>query len=191
GSSADDTTSGLGDAGALLAEVPRRFDGGAEVQALVLRLLDQHHGLERVDVVDPLLLALGGNLGLVRPVVELHLRDPGDLADLPEVQLDLAEVVGQIDRFEKIDLPAHRHRPSPRRVLTLASYKAHAILWEERAAVSQRWVALRLRRGPRRGRRRGRRPSRPIRRPARAPNPSRRPRGAASRSRPAWNGRAA
>ena len=59
----------------LLAEAAGRVDRGAEVQALVLRLLDQHHGLDRVHVVDPLLLALGRDLRLVRPVVELHLRD--------------------------------------------------------------------------------------------------------------------
>src|SRR5213082_3783891 len=95
--------------GALFAEVPRRFDRRAEVQALVLRLLDQHHGLEGVDVVDPLLPALGGDLRLVRPVVELHLRDAGDLADLTQVELDLVEVLREIDGFEKIDLPAYRH----------------------------------------------------------------------------------
>src|SRR5207244_1815580 len=93
----------------LLAEVPRRVDRRAEVQALVLRLLDQHHGLEGVDVVDPLLLALGGDLRLVRPVVELHLRDAGDLADLTQVELDLVEVLREIDGFEKIDLPTYRH----------------------------------------------------------------------------------
>ena len=74
-------------------EAARGLDRGAEVQALVLGLLDQHHGLERVDVVDPLLLALGRDLRLVRPVVELHLRDPGDLADLAEVELDLVQVL--------------------------------------------------------------------------------------------------
>ena len=51
------------------------FDGSAEVQALVLRLLDQHDRLERVDVVDPLLVSLRRDLSFVRPVVELHLRD--------------------------------------------------------------------------------------------------------------------
>src|ERR1044072_6750974 len=97
------------------AERTGGFDGRAEVQALVLGLLDQHHGLERVHVVDPLLLALGRDLGLVRPVIELHLRDAGDLADLAEVQLDLVEVGRNVDRFEKMDLPPDCHS-APRRV---------------------------------------------------------------------------
>ena len=42
------------------AKPPGRLDRGAEVQALVLGLLDQHHRLERLDVVDPLFLALVG-----------------------------------------------------------------------------------------------------------------------------------
>src|SRR4051812_39042329 len=119
----------------LLAEAPRRLDRGAEVQAFVLCLLDQHHSLEGVDVVDPLLLALRRDLRLVRPVVELHLRNPGDRAALAEVQLDLVEVVHQIDGFEKIDLPADRHyaTPSPRWVLTPAqSYRDPALLLEGR-----------------------------------------------------------
>src|SRR5439155_24450473 len=95
--------------GARLAEAPGSVDRGAEVQALVLGLLDQHHRLERLDVVDPLLLALGGDLRLVRPVVELHLRDAGDLAHLAEVELDLVQMLREIDRLEKIYLPAYRH----------------------------------------------------------------------------------
>src|SRR5579862_647219 len=84
----------------LLAETPRRVDRGAEVQALVLGLLDQHHGLDRIHVVDALLLALGRNLRLVRPVVELHLRDAGDAAHLTEIKLDLVQVLGEIDRIQ-------------------------------------------------------------------------------------------
>src|SRR5213082_1385015 len=94
------------DFGVRFAEAAGGLDRRAEVQTLVLRLLDQHHGLERVDVVDALLLALGRDLGLVRPIVELHLRDPGDLADLAEVQLDLVEVLSQIYWLEKIYLSA-------------------------------------------------------------------------------------
>src|SRR5581483_1222976 len=99
-----------------LAELPGGVDRRAEVQALVLRLLDEHHGLERVDVVDPLLLALRRDLRLVRPVIELHLRDARDLAHLSEIELDLVEMLGQVYRFEKIDLPADRH-VRPRRPL--------------------------------------------------------------------------
>src|SRR5215831_2939301 len=84
------------------AEGAGGLDRRAEVEALVLGLLDQHHGLERVDVVDALLVALGRDLGLVRPVVELHLRDAGDLTDLPQVELDLVEVLGEVDRLEEI-----------------------------------------------------------------------------------------
>src|SRR4051794_33483168 len=51
--------------GLLVAEAARGVDRGAEVQALVLGLLDQHHGLDGVHVVDPLLLALGRDLRLV------------------------------------------------------------------------------------------------------------------------------
>src|SRR5581483_5345011 len=91
------------------AEVPRRVNRRAEIETLVLRLLDQHHRLEGLDVVDPLLLPLGRNLGLVRPVVELHLRDHGDLTDLSEIELDLVKMLRQIDGFEKIDLPADCH----------------------------------------------------------------------------------
>src|SRR5436309_2079987 len=91
------------------AEASCTVDRGAEVQARVLCLLDQHHRLERLDVVDPLLLALGGDLRLVRPVVELHLRDAGDLAHLAEVELDLVQMLREIDRLEKIYLPAYRH----------------------------------------------------------------------------------
>src|SRR3954469_5173180 len=85
------------------------LDRGAEVQALVLGLLDQHHGLERFHVVDALLLALGRDLGLVRPVVELHLRDPGDLAHLTEIELDLLEVLGKVHRLQKINVSADCH----------------------------------------------------------------------------------
>jgi hypothetical protein len=92
------------------AEAARRVDRGPEVQTLVLRLLDQHDRLEGVDVVDALLLPLGGNLGLVRPVVELHLRDARDLTDLPEVELDLLEVLCEVDRFEEVYLSADCHR---------------------------------------------------------------------------------
>src|SRR5215210_3227733 len=85
-----------------ITEAARRRDRGGEVEALVLGLLDQHDRLERVDVVDALLLALRRDLGLVRPVVELHLRDPGDLTDLAQVELDLVEVLGQVDRLEEV-----------------------------------------------------------------------------------------
>src|SRR5215468_11972322 len=85
------------------------LDRRAEVEPLVLGLLDQHHGLERVHVVDPLLLALGRDLGLVRPVVELHLRDAGNRTDLAEVQLDLVEVLSEVDRLEELDVLGVRH----------------------------------------------------------------------------------
>src|SRR5262249_44225112 len=94
-------------------EAPGRVDRRAEVEALVLGLLDQHHGLERVDVVDPLLLALGRNLGLVLPVVQLHLRDPGDLADLTQVELNLVEVLGEVDRLKELNVLAVGHVTSP------------------------------------------------------------------------------
>src|SRR3954451_14065995 len=97
------------DLGVRFAEAAGGFDRRAEGQTLVLRLLDQHHGLERVNVVDALLLALGRNLGLVRPVVELHLRDPRDLADLAEVELHLVEVLCEIYRFKQVHLSADRH----------------------------------------------------------------------------------
>ena len=61
------------------------------------------------DVVDPLLLALGRDLRLVRPVVELHLRDAGDPADLAEVELDLVEMLGEVDRLEDVDLLVVSH----------------------------------------------------------------------------------
>ena len=97
----------------LLAEPASSVDRRAEVQALVLRLLDQHHGLDRVDVVDPLLPPLGRDLGLVRPVVELHLRDPRDLAHLAEVELELVQMLGEVYRFQKVHLPAERHTGIP------------------------------------------------------------------------------
>jgi len=87
------------------------LDGGAEVQTLVFGLLDQHHGLDRIHVVDALLPALGRNLGLVRPVVQLHLRDAGDLAHLAEIELDLVQVLGEIDGLQEIGLRAWRHTP--------------------------------------------------------------------------------
>src|SRR6266545_7467297 len=90
-------------------EPARGVDRCSEVQTLVLGLLDQHDRLERVDVVDPLLLPFGRDLRLVRPVIELHLRDARDLADLAEVQLDFAEVLGEVDRLEKVYLPADCH----------------------------------------------------------------------------------
>src|SRR5262249_29082924 len=93
----------------LLAEAPRGLDRRAEVEALVLRLLDQHHRLESIDVVNPLLLALRRDLRLVRPVIELHLRDAGDLADLAQIELDLREVLGEIYRLKKVHLPADSH----------------------------------------------------------------------------------
>ena len=94
---------------ALLAEAPRRVDRGAEVQALVLALLDQHHRLDRVHVVDPLLLALGRDLRLVRPVVELHLRDAGEPADLAEVELDLVEMLARSIGSSSVRLLRVRH----------------------------------------------------------------------------------
>jgi hypothetical protein len=48
-------------------------------------------------------------LSLVRPVIELHLRDAGDLADLPQVQLNLVEVIGEVDGLEEVDLSADWH----------------------------------------------------------------------------------
>src|SRR5207302_1502106 len=90
-------------------EAVRSVDRRSEVQPLVLRLLDQHYGLERVDVVDALLLALRRDLGLVGPVVELHLRNSRDLANLAEIELELVEVRREIDRFEKVDLPCESH----------------------------------------------------------------------------------
>src|SRR5205807_9733172 len=95
----------------------RRIDRRTEVETFVLGLLDQHDGLERLDVIDALLFPLRRNLRLVRPVVELHLRDACDLTHLPEIELDLVEMLRQIDRLQEIDLPARRHRPpfhSPR-----------------------------------------------------------------------------
>src|SRR6266536_4490441 len=72
--------------GGSFAEPAGRVDRGAEIQTLVLGLLDQHDRLEGIDVVDPLFFALGGDLCLVRPVVELHLRNARDLADLTEIE---------------------------------------------------------------------------------------------------------
>jgi hypothetical protein len=37
-----------------------------------------------------------------RPVIELHLGDAGDLADLAEIELHFAQVLCEIDRLEKI-----------------------------------------------------------------------------------------
>src|SRR5579884_2327071 len=96
----------------LLPETARGVDRRTEVETLVLRLLDQHHRLERVHVVDALLLALGRDLRLVRPVVELHLRDACDTAHLPEVELDLVQVFCEIDRLQQVDVPRVRHRVS-------------------------------------------------------------------------------
>src|SRR4051794_10104574 len=93
----------------LLTKAPRGLDGGTKVQALVLGLLDEHHGLEGVHVVDALLLTLGRDLGLVGPVVELHLRDPGDLAHLAEIELDFLEVLGEVHRLQKVDVSADWH----------------------------------------------------------------------------------
>src|SRR5205085_5786471 len=70
----------------------RSLDRRAEVETLVLRLLDQHDGLEGLGVVQPLLAAARRDLRLQRPVVELHLGDPGDAADLPERQLELVQM---------------------------------------------------------------------------------------------------
>src|SRR5205085_2881367 len=128
---------------AQLPEAPRRFDRRTEVQALVLRLLDQHHGLESVDVVDPLLLPLRRDLRLVRPVVELHLRDPGNLADLPKVELDLFEMLRQIDGFEKVDLSTDRQSALASPILPPAgSYKARKPLME--GALRETRAALRV-----------------------------------------------
>src|SRR5439155_26459880 len=80
-----------------LAEAARSLDRRPEVQPLVLGLFDQHHGLDRVHVVDPLFATLRGNLSLVRPVVELHLRDACDLANLTQVELDLVQMLRKID----------------------------------------------------------------------------------------------
>src|SRR5205085_523494 len=102
-------------AAALLAEPPGGVDRGAEVEAFVLRLLDQHHRLDRVHVVDPLLLALRRDLRLVRPVVELHLRDARKPAHLAQVELDLVEVLCEIDWLEQIYVLGIRHPNVPRR----------------------------------------------------------------------------
>src|SRR2546421_5337435 len=94
---------------AFLAEAACGFDRRAQVQSLVLRLLDQHDRLERVDVVDALLLTLCRDLRLVRPVVQLHLRNPCDLADLPEIKLHLRQMIGEIYRFKEVYLPTDSH----------------------------------------------------------------------------------
>src|SRR4029079_10798268 len=65
--------------------------------------------LDRINVVDPLLLALRRDLGLVRPVVELHLRDACDLSDLTQIELDLLQVLGQIYRFKQVNVPWNCH----------------------------------------------------------------------------------
>src|SRR2546421_2175332 len=102
---------------------PSRLDCRTEVQALVLGLLDQHHGLERVHVVDALFLTLGRNLGLVGPVVQLHLRDPRDLADLAQVELDLVEMGGNVDRLQEIGrLFVHHRLPPAGNVASVESY---------------------------------------------------------------------
>src|SRR5918912_600759 len=154
------------------------LDRRAEVQALVLRLLDQHDGLERADVVDALLLARRRDLGLIRPVVELHLRDPGDLAHLAEIELDLLEMLGEIDRLQKVDVSADCHRvlESSRVTVTprLESYKGSTCAWEGHSAEISPFRGIILRRG----RRASRRARRPTRRRARATRRARR-RGAA------------
>src|SRR5919201_5688475 len=81
-------------------EFARRLDRRGEVEALVLGLLDQHHELERVRVVEALLAAARRDARAERPVVELHLRDASDPADLAEGQLELVEVLRQVEGAE-------------------------------------------------------------------------------------------
>src|SRR5690242_4300605 len=59
-------------AGGGVAEAVGGVDRCSEVQALVLALLDEHHQLERVAVIEALFLALCLGLGAVSPVVELQ-----------------------------------------------------------------------------------------------------------------------
>ena len=77
--------------GALAAlEALRRLDRRLRERPLSLPCLISITVSTRVEVVEPLLLALRGDARLRRPVVELHLRDAGDLADLAEGELELA-----------------------------------------------------------------------------------------------------
>src|SRR5919108_124798 len=175
---------GLADRPTVLSKASSGLDRCAEIQALVLSLLDQHHGLERVHVVDALLLALGRDLRLVRPVVELHLRDPRDLADLAEVELDLVEVLRDVDRLEELGRLVVHHKGSFRLCLTFKSYSDLLRVWEAapKATASCRFLRRYRTRGPARA------PPTPPR--ARCSRPARRP-AAASRSRPGSPGRAA
>src|SRR5262249_9519246 len=67
---------------------------------------------EGVHVVDALLPSLGRDLRFVRPAVELHLRDAGDLTDLAQIELDLVEVLREVDRLEQVYMSRHRHGAS-------------------------------------------------------------------------------
>ena len=97
-------------------ELLDRVDGGRQREAAVLRLLDQEHGLDRGHVVRALLAAVGRDLRLLRPVVELHLRDAGDLADLAERQLQPEQMVAHVDRLEEVGVGHHaRDATTPER----------------------------------------------------------------------------
>ena len=133
------------------AEAAGGLDRGAQVQALVLGLLDQHDGLERLDVVDPLLLALRRDLRLVRPVVELHLRDAGDLADLAQIELDLVEMLREVDWLENVDLCVVSHADPSIDVYddpSGSTYTRFSAVWEEIRAENVRFeLRVRIRRG--------------------------------------------
>jgi len=84
----------------------RRGDRRAEIEPLVLRLLDQHDRLQSVGVVEALLASARRDRRFDGPVVELHLGDPRDAADLAERELQLVEVPGEVERFES-DVEVH------------------------------------------------------------------------------------
>src|SRR5207344_676632 len=145
-----------------------------------------------------LLPPFGRDVRLVRPVVELHLRDSRDLADLAEIELELVQMLGDIVRFEELGSLAVDNstslgemRQPPLKVIPLFfEFVKRERLRSEASASRPCLLQARpkeLRPPPRRRRRRLRSPTRPRARCWRRARPC----AAAPRSRPASPGRAA
>ena len=85
----------------------RGLDRRVDAETEVAGLRDQHHVLDGVRVVEPLLDAERGDRRALRPEVELHLRDAGDRAHLPDREEHLADARRDIDGAQQIGLVDH------------------------------------------------------------------------------------
>ena len=96
-------------AGRRLARSERRsgLDRRVHAESEVAGLGDQHHVLDRIGVVEPLLDAERGDGGALGPEIELHLGDASDRAHLPDGEEHVVDARGDVHRAKQIGLVHH------------------------------------------------------------------------------------